>query len=185
MALRKKVKKIIRIIEKSLYKINAAELAIIFNNTCIKKGILPKYTNLRLHDLTARETPATAEFRRTLIWRRLEEKQQELLRLREEHVTLRARWAALQDLDERKDIEATLERLTEDDYNRKAATSQRKLVRCNGGLLRISRRKEPTHINLTDYHSSPDEEELLQLGLNCHVIEKPSTLDKMIEIESL
>ena len=35
-------KKTIRLIEKSLYKINAAELAVIFNKTCIKEGIIPK-----------------------------------------------------------------------------------------------------------------------------------------------
>ena len=58
-------------------------------------------------------------------------------------------------------------------------------MRHNGGFLRVPRKKGPIYINLTDYQPSPGEEELLQYGLNCHVIEKPSTLDKRIEIESL
>ena len=36
-------KRIVRKIEKVLYKKNAADTAIIFNNTCLKEGLLPKY----------------------------------------------------------------------------------------------------------------------------------------------
>ena len=67
-------KRTIRQFEKVTLKINSTELAVIFNKTCIREGILPKYTNLRLHDPTARGAPATAVFRRTLIQRQLEEK---------------------------------------------------------------------------------------------------------------
>ena len=35
-------KKIVRKIEKVIYKINAADTAIIFNNTCLKEGLLPE-----------------------------------------------------------------------------------------------------------------------------------------------
>ena len=126
-------KKIIRLIEKSHYKINGAELAEIFNKICIKEGNLLKYANLRLHDPTAREAPATAKFRRVLIWRQLNERQQKLQRIHEENVALRTRWTALQDLDERGDIEATVEQPIKEYYNRRATTVQHKLVHCNGG----------------------------------------------------
>ena len=36
-------KSTVRRIEKILYKINAAETAILFNTTCINEGLLPKY----------------------------------------------------------------------------------------------------------------------------------------------
>ena len=179
------VKKIIRQYEKSCIKINSLELAVIFNKTCIREGILPKYTNLRLHDPTARRAPATAAFRRTLIHRQLEEKQQELLRQKEEQHALQTRWFVLQEPDDRQPIEAALKDVIERDYNRKAATIQRKIVRCNGGFLRIPQRSRRSYINLTDYHPTPEEEEVLQLGLNCHVVESPKDMDKRIEIESL
>ena len=58
-------------------------------------------------------------------------------------------------------------------------------MRCNSGFLRIPQRQERSYINLTNYSPTPEEEEVLQLGLNCHVVESPKEVDKRIEIESL
>ena len=34
---------LIRRLEKAIYKLNAAETAIIFNETCLREGLLPRY----------------------------------------------------------------------------------------------------------------------------------------------
>ena len=36
-------KALIKELEKQLYKVNAAETAVIFNKTCIQEGLLPKW----------------------------------------------------------------------------------------------------------------------------------------------
>ena len=170
-------KTVVRKTEKISYKKNICELAVIFNETCIKDSILPRYTNIRLHDPSAREDPDTAAFRRTPIRWQLNEKQQELLYLKDELHTLQARWNFLQEQGDRLEIEEALRDVVERDYNCMAAVIQRKLVQWNGGFLRIPRRKERSYIDLTNYTSSPEEDEALQLGLNCHVVGSPKGLD--------
>ena len=117
--------------------------------------------------------------------RQLKEKQEELRQLHEKHAALHARWSALQELNARQTIEDSLQQLVENDYTRRAATIQHKLIRCNGGFIRILKRRGQTYINLTEYQPTPEEDEFLQLGLNCHVAEKPKEMDKRIEVEAL
>ena len=101
------------------------------------------------------------------------EKQQELLRVKEELHALQARWFALQEQDDHLEIEAALQDVVESDCNCRAATIQHKLVHCNGGFLRIPCRKECSYIHLTNYTPTPEEGEVRQLGLNCHIVESP------------
>ena len=54
----------------------------------------------------------------------------------------------------------------------------------NGGKLRLPRRQE-RFINLTEYTPTPDEVELLQLGLNCHYADRPKPIIKRLEVEVL
>ena len=89
-------KTLIRKLEKQLYKQNAAETAIIFNNTCINEGLLPKYTNLRLHDPNAADDRHTRTFRRRLVERQLEEKVREARHIHEVINDLRQQWSSLQ-----------------------------------------------------------------------------------------
>ncbi|XP_076064957.1 uncharacterized protein LOC143038999 [Oratosquilla oratoria] len=60
----------------------------------------------------------------------------------------------------------------------------RKLANLNGGPMRIPQPTEG-YVNLTDYKPTPDEEELLRLGLNCHTMMKPRPFAKRLEIEVL
>ena len=60
----------------------------------------------------------------------------------------------------------------------------RKLINLNGGKLRLPKLRR-NYINLTEYEPSQDEEDLLQLGLNCHFADKPQPRQKRLEIEIL
>ena len=70
-------KALIRKLEKQIYKQNAAETAVVFNSTCINEGLLPKYTNVRLHDPNAANDRHTRDFRRWLAERQLQDKKNE------------------------------------------------------------------------------------------------------------
>lgn len=71
-------RKTIRLIEKINKKIIHIKYSLVFNNTCIKENILPKYTNIRLHDPAARNQQFTVEYRKQLILRQIEIKSLEL-----------------------------------------------------------------------------------------------------------
>ncbi|KAK4315478.1 hypothetical protein Pmani_013393 [Petrolisthes manimaculis] len=61
-------------------------------------------------------------------------------------------------------------------------TNQEKLI--NGGQLKYSRPLK-SYINLTEKTVTPDQEDLLNLDLNCHIISKPKKHQKKVECEVL
>ena len=177
-------KSLIRRIEKILYKINAAESAVAFNFTCLNEGLLPKYTNLRLHDPTAANNAHTLAFRRRLTERQLNDKEQELRALLQTHKDLLQQWTTTHTHHNRTAIQEALSHLQEADRRKKERTILRKLSNLNGGKIRLPQKRQ-AYINLTNYVPDHDEEALLQLGLNCHYSSKPSERLKRLEVEVL
>ena len=177
-------KTLVRKLEKHLYKLNAAETAVIFNTTCINEGLLPKYTNLRLHDPTAADDHHTRTFRRRLAERQLIEKHKEVRTAREDVKNIKQQWRSLHGNEDRAQIVDILQRLQEKDRKKKEEVILRKLINLNGGKLRLPQHRQ-NYINLTNYEPDQDEEALLQLGLNCHYADKPHPRQKRLEIEVL
>ena len=48
-------------------KLISQEYGILFNKTCLNEGLLPKYTNFRLHDPAAQNEPFTINCRKQLL----------------------------------------------------------------------------------------------------------------------
>ena len=67
-------KKVIRKIERTERKLQKAKSALVFNETCINEDILPKYTNIKLHDPAAKEAIFTKEYRKKLVSQQIETK---------------------------------------------------------------------------------------------------------------
>ena len=88
-------KTLIRKLEKQLYKLNAAETAVTFNNTCVNEGLLPKYTHIRLHDPDAVNDRHTRAFRKRLAERQLEEKRRVARTARGAVDNLQQQWRSL------------------------------------------------------------------------------------------
>ena len=65
-------KQVCRKFEKCLIKLTKLRLNVVFNQTCIQENILPKYTNINLHDKAAEDEEVTKEFRMKLVKRQLE-----------------------------------------------------------------------------------------------------------------
>ena len=177
-------KTLIRKLEKLTYKLNAAETAITFNTTCINEGLLPKYTQVRLHDPNAADDCHTRAFRRRLAERQLQEKESEARKARDAVNDLRQQWRSLHEGEDRTNIINTLARLQDADRHKKEEAVLSKLINLNGGKLRLPRHRQ-NYINLTEYTPNQDEEALLQLGLNCHYADKPLPKIKRLEIEVL
>ena len=72
-ALPVETKQEIRKLEKVFLKLNKTELSCAFNECCLRENILPKYTQIKLHDSAAKNEEFTDDFRRKLVERQLEE----------------------------------------------------------------------------------------------------------------
>ena len=174
----------VRHLEKLAYKINAAETAAIFNETCIQEGLLPKYTNLRLQGPQAANTRQSAAYRRSLVQAELVRIVAEAARLKNIYHTTVERWSTTATQEHKADILSELNRLKASDYVKRERTVIRKLVNINGGKLYV-RKNDKKYVNLTEFTPSTKEDELLQLGLSCHYMETPKQHEKALEIELL
>ena len=145
------IKGLIRKIEKEIYKLNGLETAVIFNQICLKEGLLPNYTNIRLHDPAARRESTTIAFRRSLVDRQLREKKEEKSRCYDRLQQLRQEWQTQGDHPNRQDIRNALQTLGDRDYARRERTILNKLVRYNGGNIKVPQRESNAYVNLTNY----------------------------------
>ena len=89
----------IRKLEKVFLKLQKTELTCAFNESCLRENILPKYTQLKLHDVAATEEEFTNDFRRKLVERQLEENKTKLQELKEENLQQRRVVQNLVELD--------------------------------------------------------------------------------------
>ena len=74
-------KSIVRSIERVQKKLANIRNAVIFNETCLEQGLLPKYSNIRLHDPAIRQRQCTLDLRRNLVEKQLKDKHIELANL--------------------------------------------------------------------------------------------------------
>ena len=67
-------KRIIRSIESISRKIINNEAAVTFNEQCILNNLLPKYTNIKVHDEAVRRDGVTLDYRRNLVLLQIKQK---------------------------------------------------------------------------------------------------------------
>ena len=106
--------------ERILYKINSAKTAVKFNEICLKEGLLPKYSKLRLHDPFAIKEMKTLDFRRSLVCRQLELKKKEISERSSELHSLTQEWKIISSNQEaQKQILEALHHMKKEDYVKK------------------------------------------------------------------
>ena len=178
-------KDIIRSLERTQKKIVNAENSVIFNRTCLEQGLLPKYSNVRLHDPAIRQKQCTFDFRRNLVKEQLEESESDVIKLKEEQVKLQRQFTK-EEIDEQKRDE--IYRALHDSYVYYNGVVRerisKKLNRLYGGFLYL-KDKNDSFINLSSRVLSNDEKDFLNLGINCHIESKFSLADKYTEVELL
>ena len=181
-------KKLIRIRESTIKKIINAELSITFNETCIRENLLPAYTlNINSDGAVSkarRQRPSDKE-RIDFMKTRVIELQATLNELREQRQQIDEQWTNINiSTDLRNRTDTALEEILTQHRNTKNKANQKKLVNLNGGQLK-QRRQNCGYINLTDKTLTPEQEELLNFGLNCHILSRPNKFHKRTECEIL
>ena len=183
-------KGVIRQRENITKKLCNAELAVTFNKTCIKENLLPVYTLNIPRDEAAsnqhrgRGRPSDEE-RRGYMKRRIIELKSTIEELRQRLEETQAVWNQINiEEDLKNEVEAAFKNMIDVHRNSIIQQNQRKLVNLNGGSIKYPR-PSPGYINLTNKPLTPAQEEILNMGLNCHIMSKPTKFQKRIECEML
>ena len=179
-------KKIVRELENLTKKVINAQYAVLFNETCIVNNLLPRYTNIRLPNRAVERQPrATLDYRHNIL---LEETENKKLLLSE----LKAKLVAANQTFESLPVSADLVTRTKvalkelEIYHTSVLRTkiQKKLTRLNGSKIPLPDHRD-CFINLSSHKLSQDETDLLNLGINCHVLSKRRHHEKKTELELL
>ena len=184
-ALPVETKQEIRKLEKVFLKLNKTELSCAFNECCLRENILPKYTQIKLHDSAAKNEEFTDDFRRKLVERQLEENKTKLNILKEESSNQRIVVDKLLESDTlRENVFKTIETNVEKERQNTHRKMLKKLQNLYGGPILLPESRK-CFLNLSKRSLSTDEEEFLNLGLNCHTYSKFDPYKKKLELELL
>ena len=177
-------KRIVNSIIRSNNKVSKATYAIEFNKRCLDENILPKYSNIHL-DPASSGLQCTLEFRRSLVENQLRIKEGELHELQSKVSELQT------DLDNcaLEEVKKVQLRLKIDEKFENSLHSDKlrivdKLKRLYQGDIKLPE-KHQGYINLSSIALTKEQDELLNLGLNCHLQSKRKLIDKKTELEIL
>ena len=183
-------KTLLRYKENTWKKIINAELAITFNEICLRENLLPIYTlnihgdRAEIHSKRRRWRPSDDE-RRNLMKNRINALRCKLQELKPLQKELEEKWASTNiDAQTKETIDKLFQGIMLQHKNSVVSANQQKLINLNGGQIKYPR-PSCGYINLTKKPLTVDQEELLNMGLNCHVMSKPKKFQKRIECEIL
>ena len=184
-------KRIIRQRENVTKKLCNAELSVTFNKACIKENLLPIYTLNIPRDEAANNQQhrgrgrPTDEERRGYMRRRIAELKSTIEELKQHLDETLSTWNQIHvEEDLKNEVEAAFKNMIDVHRNSIIQQNQRKLVNLNGGCIKYPR-PTPGYINLTNKTLTSAQEEILNMGLNCHIMSKPAKFQKRIECEVL
>ena len=177
-------KNLIRRYERLSFKIVRKKCSLIYNQLCIREGLLPAYTNIKLHDEAAKDEPFTLEFRQCLLEREIENANNTIKDVEIEALEIQD---ALQ-----KDVNpehlSNIFKVISNNSDKLDANCKQTMVRKLSQLSKCAITL-PEHadrfVNLSDYELNDTEKTLLNLGLNCHVQTPVDSYKKKVELEVL
>ena len=147
-----------------------------FNKSCIQHGLLPVYT------LSRPANRVTPEARRAYLHEELTRKEELVAELKHQETQLRAQWNQ-QDVSPtvRNAVNNVLDTIMEKHSHEARQRIGKKLSTMYGAPLEPSTMKDQ-FINLSNTDLSPNQRKLLNLGINCHYMNKPKPYSKRIEM---
>ena len=119
-------KAVVRSLEKLQKKLINERSAIVFNQTCLLNGLLPNYTNIRLHSPAIRKRSITLDFRKKLVEEQVREKKAEVSRLEAEYKELQRQ--LIQEVDDSETRRKVHEAL-HDGFNYYSSVVKERIVR--------------------------------------------------------
>ncbi len=154
-------RKSVRELEKISTKIIKEKCSLLFNSTCLKEQILPKYTNIKLHDQAARNEHFTLKYRRQLVEREVENAKASIETLEKDH---KERTTSLLNTMDEQTITPILQKIQENVATIEIETKlkqSRKLNSLYGRSLVLPTEKRDAFVNLSSYELSASEKEFL------------------------
>ena len=180
------IKRTFNKIQKLNRKLSKAKNAVLFNDICIQENILPKYTNIKLHDQRAKKQLFTEEFQRNLVKHQLKTKQELVEKLDHKLASLNeALQNSLIEASKKKTLFGYLDEKAQNYEHADKIKVKKKLTKLYGGQLNIPEGSKRAYINLSSVELTEAQHKLLNLGLNCHFQKKRNIVDKQTELELL
>ena len=174
-----------RLLEKSLKKLKKTQCHLVFNETCVRNELLPKYTNVRVHDEAARQEPIVLNFRKELMQRQIQEQKLSINRLMSQVSELKKSLCESVNSPVRfKALMFFLQRLLDKEKSEMEQVQLNKLVNLYGGDILLKQNRDSV-INLSKVELSSSVIESLSYGMNCHIRTKFNKIKKKIELEKL
>ena len=164
-----------------------------FNSICLEEEILPNFSRIRLHDPAVAQTGKTLKYRRYLVERELESKDNQKIELEQQIETARNIIDTFVCNDELKSpVDDALRGILSNYENVVKTRTVKKLNTLYHGRFvtnsanSICVKKDiDSFLNFSNYQLSSIERDFLNLGLNCHIQPKYDRLQKQTEIETL
>ena len=180
------IKKTFNKVQKLNRKLSKAKNAVLFNDICIQENILPRYTNIKLHDQRAKKQSFTEDFQRNLVKHQRKTKQDTADQLQKKLDSLNQTLQNSQiDSDTKSALFAYLDEKAENYEHADKLKVKKKLSKLYGGHLKIPEDTNQAYINLSSVQLTEAQHRLLSLGLNCHYQQKRNIVDKEPELELL
>ena len=174
-----------RKIEKTSLKLLETKAHRQFNITCQNKNLLPNYTNIKLHDNATRAQSFVSDFRMKIVQNEITKQSSEISNL---SVTLQNLNKDLKDQLKSELKQGALNILLDRILKCREMTLQikhsNKLARMYGGPIYLKQPKDSV-LNLSSVPIDENTKNIFNLGMNCHLRTKYSTIRKQIEIEKL
>ena len=155
-----------------------------------RENLLPIYTlNIpsdgAVYSKNRRSKKPTNAERRNFMKTRISELNEKIHELRPVQHELEEKWSCANiDDDLKKKIDTLFTKNIDQHKNSIIKKNQMKLINLNGGSVKFSRPANG-YVNLTSKQLTPDQEELLNMGLNCHILSRPRKFQKRTECEIL
>ena len=166
-------------------KLINSQCAVVFNEACISNNLLPTHSNIRLPNEAVQRKGFTLKFRRDLLKNETLKKKTIVKKLKRERTFQETKYNALDietDLLEETDeaLQASL-----DNHQRIARKRiQKKLCRLYGGWVPLPQPSD-AFVNLSRHQLTPDQRDVLNLGLNYKYSPKFRSVTKKAELENL
>jgi len=179
------IKSCFRNIEKLKLKIIRLECHRSFNETCLLNGLLPTYTNVRLHDEVAHTEAFVTDFKMKLIKRQISEQSDSISSTKNEYNLALLQFQALLRSDLKYDAFLLfLEKTSDRVRHITSETQHNKLVRMYGASI-LQKQTKDSVVNLSSVNIDEEMRDIFALGMNCHLKQKFDYIKKRVNVELL
>ena len=159
-------------------------MSILFNKTCLKDKLLPKYTEYKLNDYAANWDDNIQKFRQNQIEDQIKKTKRKIEQLNLEITNIEGELKSCTTEEDFTEILRWLFTIAKDEEHKHKILIQKKLNNLYKGKIYLPNTTD-NYINLSNTTLTEHQKEVLNLGPNCHLYSKYSSIEKKAAIETL